>query len=621
MIKIPSKAAGLALVIVLLLLAAFAVTAAMLTNRAVVRAHDLTAVSTAYENARFGVGEEESFERKYRLEPGPEVRALYQRAVRNVLEAMREVARKGNAEDAAVSAHVLSLHRPYLVAIKEMFAAVDRRDTSAVLRIDRTGVDPTFGEIEKVVEAAADRHRVAAVASLDNTASVTRHLDWAAPAVFAFGLVLLTLLWRVRRNEQRLTEDELTRRNVLLADQAQRLQRTLEDRERAEMELAEATDRLRHAQRLEAVGQLAGGVAHDFNNLLQIILGYCALLESESEGESARQLGEIATAARRGADLTSQLLAFGGRQVLNTEVWDVNKIVVGIEEMLARVLPSTIDFTTVPARGELCARVDRGQFEQVLVNLVLNARDAMPEGGPLTIFTEAIDVDESMAIDDVELPAGPYVRIAVRDTGSGMDEKTKTRALEPFFTTKERGEGTGLGLATAYGIIRQSGGFVSLESELGVGTEVDVWLPVTSEPAAASTAAASASQERAAAVKRVLLVEDEPDVRAVLATYLRTCGYDVLEARDGREGLDVFEEHGDSIDLLLTDIVMPRLDGWGLVAAVRHVDARLPIIVMSGFSGDLPTGADDWLERLAKPFRPADVADAIERVAARPRVA
>ena len=613
----------LGLGVVLLLLAAFSISAAILSSRTVEQANRVRSVTAAYQNARFGVGQEESLERKYRLEPSPAVRALYRDAVDAVLASLRDVRKNGNSRDAATAGLVLRLHRPYLAAIGRMFAAVDRGDTPAVLRTDHTGVDPTFSRIESIVFAAAARSRGEASAAMAHAASVSDYLEAASPAVFAVGLLLVWLLWRIRRREQRTAEREMAERNALLAEQAERLRSTLEQRERAEGALADAHDRLRHAQRLEAVGKLAGGVAHDFNNLLQVILGYCSLLEARSEGEDARQLGEISGAALRGAELTQQLLAFGRRQVMHPRVWDVNEIVVGIEAMLARVLPPVIDFKAVPDGRELHARIDRGQLEQVLVNLVVNARDAMPDGGALTIFTEEIVLDEPVALEELELPAGPYVRVVVRDTGTGMDAATKAHAFEPFFTTKERGQGTGLGLATAYGIVRQSGGFISLDSAPGAGTEVDVWLPLSPEAPTEPRGQGDAEPARRPHdVEVVLLAEDEDDVRCVLGACLRDRGYRVLEARDGREALELLDtEH--EIDLIVTDVAMPRLDGWSLISEVRRRDTRLPILVISGFEGDGTElrPADGCLERLAKPFRPADAAAAVERLATRIRSA
>jgi two-component system cell cycle sensor histidine kinase/response regulator CckA len=283
--------------------------------------------------------------------------------------------------------------------------------------------------------------------------------------------------------------------------------------------------------------------------------------------------------------------------------------------MLRRVLPSEIDFKALPATMPLHARVDRGQLEQVLVNLVLNARDAMADGGTLTVFTEQFEIDHPFAVEDVEMPQGSYVRIVVRDTGCGMTDETAARVFEPFFSTKGPGNGTGLGLATVHGIIRQSGGFVSLDSTLGAGTEFAVCLPRVLEPAENHATPVVFPIAEKQGGDLVLLVEDEPAVRAVLASYLLDAGYEVLEAVDGVEGLELFRERGDEIGAIVTDLLMPRLDGRSLVKEVRSVCARVPIIVMSGFAGDLHDLDDPRLEHLLKPFAPAEIARAIERIA------
>jgi signal transduction histidine kinase/CheY-like chemotaxis protein len=620
-----ARLAGFGLVAVLLLLAGSAVAATLVTDRAAARANKLTALSFAYERARFAVGEEESLERKYRLEPSPEIRVRYRAAVADVLAAMREVSRNGDEVDAELARKVFAEHGPYLAGIGRMFDAIDRHDMRTALRIDSSEVDPTFGKIESWVSKEALDDQRASEAALHDSASVSRLVVWMAPAVLAAGLMLLAFLWRVRRREQRAASIDLTRQNQLLSEQTVRLRSTLEERELAQSELAETQEQLRNAQRLESVGQLAGGVAHDFNNLLQIILGYCGLLETNVSEDSRQKVAAIATAAGRGADLTRQLLAFGRRQTLRPAVWDVNAIVGNVESMLGRVLPRAIDFKALPAETELRARVDRGQLEQVLVNLVLNARDAMPDGGSITIFTEPLELDRPMAVEELELPPGSYIRVAVSDTGCGMDAETAERAFEPFFTTKGLGHGTGLGLATVYGIVRQSGGFVSIDSTPGVGTEIAVCLPRTLEPLDHAPAPEETAPTQMHSREQVLLVEDEADVRIVLASYLREQGYDVLEAADGLEGLAVFREHRRNISVVVTDIVMPQLDGWGLVNELRRVGESIPILVMSGYAGETQRADDKRLEHLTKPFAPAEVTRAIARLAllapdaARPR--
>ena len=376
-----ARVSGIGLGIVLIVLTALVILGGLVTDRTVTRATESATLSAAWDRAHYGVGEEESLERKYRLEPTPKTLARYDQAVAEVFAAMHEVTRLGTRSDAEIARQVLLTHKPYLAATKRMFAAVDRGATTTVLRIDATEVDPTFGKIQSLVGDASARQEATTAAALRDSTSLTRRFEWLGPAVLAFGIVLLALLWSVQHRTRRANEA-------------------------AERELAETRDRLRHAQRLESVGRLAGGIAHDFNNLLQIILGYCGILEPKLSEEPRNQLANITTAARRGADLTRQLLAFGGRQLLTPEVWDVNAVVGDTEEMVAGILPSEIDFRAVQTDNELNANVDRGQLEQVLVNLILNARDAMPNGGTLTVFTEPFELEQALTVEDTVLAAG-----------------------------------------------------------------------------------------------------------------------------------------------------------------------------------------------------------------------
>jgi signal transduction histidine kinase/CheY-like chemotaxis protein len=599
-----SRLTSLGLGLVLLALAAFAVAAALITSRAVTRASDLTAASSAYEQARYGISQEESLERKYRLEPGPEIRALHSAAVAEVKASMRVLGRDHDTRDGAIANLVLQQHIRYVASIKRMFDALDRGDTATVLRIDASEVDPVFGAIEREVRDAAVPRRAGAARALRNSATITRGLAVVAPFVFTAGLALLALLWRLRRREQLVAERDLLFQN-------ERLKQTLVEREEAEHELAQTQERLVHAQRLDSLGQLAGGIAHDFNNLLQVILGYCGLMQAKVAPDAREPLGQIELAAGRGSDLTRQLLAFGSRQLLTTTVCDIGAIVADVEKMLARVLPGQIEFRVTPPEGELRARVDRSQVEQVLVNLVLNARDAMPDGGSVTIKTEPLELESPTGGDG----AAPYVKITVSDTGCGMDDETKSRVFEPFFTTKGPGQGTGLGLATVYGIVRQSGGFVSLESSPGDGSEFVVFLPRVTEPVASLALGVGGLVDDDRTAQRVLLVDDESDVRSVLASFLRERGHTVTEATDGLEGLAAFQAD-DEFEVVVTDIVMPRLDGWRLADRIRELRPEMPIIAMSGYTGEAERASDQQLEYLAKPFLPSELADAIERVVA-----
>ena len=347
-------------------------------------------------------------------------------------------------------------------------------------------------------------------------------------------------------------------------------------------------EKLRHSQKLEAIGTLAGGVAHDFRNLLTVMKAnaeFC--LGTLPEDHPARgDVQEVLQAVGRAADLTRQLLAFGRRQVLNPEVLDVNVVVADIEKMLRRLIGENVQFRTAPGRYLSHVRVDRGQLEQVLVNLVVNARDAMPEGGRLTISTEQVRLSDAEARRKGAPSAGRYVRLSVSDTGIGMDANTLRRAFEPFFTTKPHGKGTGLGLATVYGIVQQSRGFVTASSTLTQGATFDVYLPADEEELLLTAPAIAPARGRRRADETILVVEDEEQVRAALQRQLSAEGYSVLTAPDGRAASAMIEQFPQRIDLLLSDVVMPHLGGPELARKfrVRHPDAA--VVLMSGYSDE-----------------------------------
>ena len=378
-------------------------------------------------------------------------------------------------------------------------------------------------------------------------------------------------------------------------------QRVRDKRREAELELE-----MRQAQKMEAVGRLAGGIAHDFNNLLTVISGYAAFVrDALSEGDELRaDIVEIEQAARRAATLTRQLLAFSRRQVLLPKVFDLNGVVEGMTGMLERLLGEDVDVRTALDESLWSVKADPNQLEQVIVNLAVNARDAMPGGGVLRIATQNVLLERATAgLDGV--PPGLYVRLDVGDTGVGMDEATRVRAFEPFFTTKEVGKGTGLGLSTVYGIVRQSGGGVDVESAPGEGTVFRILLPAVTE-SLDRLGPPSARPRASVGTETVLLVEDEEPVRRVAQKALTAAGYRVLEARDGVEALALLDARDEPIHLLLTDVVMPRMGGFELAEAVamRRPGARLLFVsghVDLGASGrTLPKGA----ELLEKPFRP-----------------
>ncbi len=364
--------------------------------------------------------------------------------------------------------------------------------------------------------------------------------------------------------------------------------------------------RLRQSQKLEAVGRLAGGVAHDFNNLLTAILGACDLIlrEAGADGALRRHAEDIQSAGMRGAILTRQLLAFGRREVLTPRVLDANQIALHLLAMLHRLVGEDIDLVTRLSPEPAAVRADQGQMEQVLMNLVVNARDAMPNGGRLTIEVRRAELDEAYCRCHADASPGRHVLIAVSDEGCGMDAETQSRIFEPFFTTKERGQGTGLGLATVYGVARQWGGHVGVYSERGRGSVFKVYFP-EAQAAIESAAAPPAVSKLAHGTETILLVEDEETVRAVTREFLALQGYTVLEAKDGVEALAVTAEHAGEIHLLLTDVVMPRMGGGELVTRLVAERPELRVLYMSGYPDDAVVRhglLDEQAEFLAKPF-------------------
>ena len=368
---------------------------------------------------------------------------------------------------------------------------------------------------------------------------------------------------------------------------------------------------LLQSQKLEAVGRLAGGIAHDFNNILTAIGGFADLLLADmgADDPRCRDLEEIHLATQRAASLTQQLLAFSRRQVLQPKVINLNVLVPDIEKMLRRLIGEDILFATVlhPRLGNV--RADPGQLEQVIVNLAVNARDAMPTGGRLTLETRNVELDESFAADRPGLIPGHYVMLAVTDTGVGMDEETKSRIFEPFFTTKVRGKGTGLGLATVYGIVQQTGGHIQAYSEPSTGTTMRVYLPRVDEPVDAVERAGERPSEVVGGTETILLVEDEAPVRAVTRQLLERNGYRVLEAADGPTALALVDGDagGAQVDLLLTDVIMPGMSGRELARRLQSLRPSLRVLFMSGYTDDAVVH-HGMLERglayLEKPFRP-----------------
>lgn len=368
---------------------------------------------------------------------------------------------------------------------------------------------------------------------------------------------------------------------------------------------------LLQAQKMEAVGQLAGAIAHDFNNMLTVISGYAEQLGDQLSGEPREMADEVHKAAARSADLTRQLLAFSRRQVLKPQVLDLNEMVRRLEKLLERLLGETVSVELDLAVELGLVRADLGQIEQVIVNLAINGRDAMPEGGRLLVTTANVEAPEGRTGE-----AGGWVCLGVQDTGVGMEDATLDRAFEPFFTTKEPGRGTGLGLSTVHGIVSQSGGEIAIQSRPGRGTTVRVFLPRV-EGETASTSETPRRTENAATTRHtVLLVEDDPMVRRLTRRTLWAAGYDVIEAADGDEALERFHQERERIDLVLTDVVMPRRGGPALAHALTELGATMPVIFMSGYPNPREEHGPELPEDavlIHKPFGPAALCERIAR--------
>jgi PAS domain S-box-containing protein len=365
-------------------------------------------------------------------------------------------------------------------------------------------------------------------------------------------------------------------------------------------------EELRQAVKMEAVGRLAGGIAHDFNNLLTAIMGYASMLAGQigKGGVGYDKLLQIRKAAERAAQMTGQLLAFSRRQLLEMKVVNPNELLQDLQVMLSRLIGEQIDLVTVfdPSVGNV--KADPAQISQLVLNLVVNARDAMPKGGKLTIETANAILDESYARAASEVKPGEYVMISVSDTGYGMDAETSSRCFEPFFTSKEKGAGTGLGLSTAYGIVRQHDGHISVQSELGKGTTFRIHLPRVREESTKDPSP-SGIYEKVGGTETILLVEDEESVRDVASEALGTLGYHVLEASSGEDAITISNDHPGPIDLLLTDVILPKMDGRSLFTSLVASRPEMKVLYMSGYTEDYIVHhgvLDPEISFLSKPF-------------------
>jgi PAS domain S-box-containing protein len=379
-------------------------------------------------------------------------------------------------------------------------------------------------------------------------------------------------------------------------------------------------DQYRQAQKMEAVGRLAGGVAHDFNNLLTVINGYTDLLLGQLTPDHPLRtsLREIRKAGERATALTAQLLAFSRKQVLAPVVLDLNALITETERMLRRLIREDIALTTDLSPDAGPVKTDPGQLQQVLLNLVVNARDAMPRGGSVTITTRNVQLTRPPAPGDADVRPGPHAQLTVKDTGCGMDEETRGHLFEPFFTTKAPGKGTGLGLATVYGIVKQSGGHIEVESEPGRGTTFRIYLPCVEEAVArARPPSLPELFKMPTGAETVLLAEDEDRVRALARLALQSSGYTVLEARDGQEALEVCQRHPGPIHLLVTDVVMPRMSGGELADRLAPLRPGLKVLFLSGYADEalLRHGvAQGERAFLQKPFTPAVLARKVREI-------
>jgi len=407
--------------------------------------------------------------------------------------------------------------------------------------------------------------------------------------------------WRHRKKDGKVIAVEITEHPLVFDGRSASLVLATDITERKRLE-----QQFYEAQRMESVGRLAGGVAHDFNNLLTVINGYSEMLMDDVSADSPLRepVTEIRAAGERAAGLTQQLLAFSRRQLVQPKVVNLNEVAGEIRKMMARLIGDDIELRTnlSPDLGNIVA--DAGQLQQIIMNLAVNARDAMPSGGTLSIETANVEIDGIATAAHPEMRAGRYAMLAVSDTGTGMTQEVQNRIFEPFFTTKPTGAGTGLGLATVYGMVKQAGGWIWVYSELGDGTTFKVYFPRSDS--AATPVVVNAVRDVHGS-ETILVVEDQPEVRNLVVTVLRKCGYTVHCAVNGPDAIRLWQELPGTIDLLLTDIVMPGMTGRGVAEVLLQERPDLPVLYMSGYTEDAIARRgvlEDCIDYLQKPFTP-----------------
>ena len=440
-------------------------------------------------------------------------------------------------------------------------------------------------------------------------------------AIYTMGAAVLLLagygvyywLARWRRRWRRKRDEELFR---LIDEWTKNLQQEVAERRQAQKALVESQEIVMRQERLAAVGQMAAGVAHEFNNILTVIQGHAALLmdNPKLDQDSVQSLTQIISGVERTAKLIRQMLAFSRKQVMQPEVLDLNAVAANITDMLGPLLGGSIAVRRNLAQSQLFVLADATMIEQIVVNLAVNARDAMPGGGELMVSTREIVLTEKDVLDKQERRAGSFARLSMADTGCGMEEAVIGHLFEPFFTTKEVGKGVGLGLATVYGMVKQHQGWIEVESQPGKGACFHITLPLAVKPAE-KPAPRPAPAKASGGKETVLLVEDELDLRELVREILEGQGYRVLEASTGAEAIRLWEDHGQKVDLLLSDMVMPEgMSGRQLAERMQKTDPRLPVIITSGYSQEMierDAALDERIRFFSKPFHPAQLAQAV----------